>query len=121
MSKHTVRATCGGVLVGFSVLALAFPASAAPLNLLDKYYGGLSTYGGMTDDTIENPGTHAFEISSADISRSGNTLTIAINTNFAGVPGTGPADGTGYGSLFLTPGTWHPTGSGPNFTADQYT
>ena len=121
MQKNLVRAFSAGAAVGLFIVASAFPAGAIPLN--DSYFGGLSTYGSMTGDTIENPGTHNFEISSATITRSGignNTLNITINTNFAGLPGTAAADGTGYGSLFLTPGNWNPTGSAPDHSTDQY-
>lgn len=122
MRKQTVLTV--GVSVGLCVAASAFPANASSVTLVDNYYGALSTYGGMTGDTIEAPGTHNFEISSAIISRSGvgnNTLNITINTNFAGVPGTPAADKTGYGSLFLTPGVWNPQGGGgPSYQADQY-
>jgi hypothetical protein len=107
--KYLVRALFGGVAVGWFISVSAFPASAGPYTLADNYNGGIVTYGDMTGDTIEDPGTHNFEITSAIISRSGignDTLNITINTNFAGVPGTAAADGTGYGSLFLTPGTW---------------
>jgi hypothetical protein len=120
MSKHTVRAACGGVLVGFSVLALGFPASAAPFNLPDNYYGGLNTYNNNPPTTGDVIGDSTFYITSADVSRAGDTLSIVINTNFAGAPGTSPADGTGYGSLFLSPGTWTPSGTSP-YPTDKYT
>ena len=105
MRKNLVRAACAGVSVGFSVLALGFPASAAPVTLVDNYYGGTNTYNNPADVI----GDSTFSITSALISRSGpgnDTLNITINTNFAGAPGTTAADGTGYGALFLSPGAW---------------
>jgi len=74
------------------------------------YYGAENTYNNA--DIIGS--SPPFSIISAVVSRSGvgnNTLNIRINTNYAGAPGTGPADGTQYGSLFLSPGFWSPTGT----------
>lgn len=122
MQQDFVRSLQGCVAAVLIVLASTCNAGAFTLN--DDYSGGYSTYGSKTGDTIEDPGTHNFEISSAVITRSGpgyDTLNITINTNFAGVPGTGPADGTGYGSLFLTKGTWNPNATEPGYTSDQYT
>jgi hypothetical protein len=91
--------------------------------LNSTYYGGLNFYPGG-GDTIEDPNTHNFEISSATAVRSGinnSVLTITINTNFAGLPGSSVAVGTDYGSLFLTPGnSWNPVGTAPHYPEDTY-
>jgi hypothetical protein len=48
-------------------------------------------------------------------------LNIKIYTNFAGAPGTSAADGTSYGSLFLSPGFWNPSGSSANhYSSDNF-
>jgi hypothetical protein len=86
--------------------ALVTPALSAPYVLQDTYYGGDTT--SVTNanpayisggDTVENIGTKNFQIDSAVISRpNANTLTVTINTWYAGQP---PLDGTNYGSLFF--------------------
>ncbi len=92
-------------------------ATANTFTLLDNYDGGLDTYnsGGVI-------GTQTFQITSAVVYRTNNnnTLNIIINTWFAGAPSAGLADGTGYGSLFLSPGAWSPNGTAP-YTSDMYT
>src|ERR1039458_2189168 len=121
MSKHTVRAACGGVLVCFFVIVLGFPASATSFTatLNDNYSGGTNYYGPSDLDVIQDSNTNAFPITSANVSRpDSNTLVVQIITYFAGVPGNvnpniaALADGTTYGSLFLTStSNWHPDGS----------
>lgn len=111
---------CGGVLAALAGLAAA-PAWATPLVVPDVYYGGTNTYNGS--DVI-GP-TNVFDITDAVIERvgpGGDTLQITIDTNYAGVPGTAAADGTGYGVLFITPGynAWNPTGTAPNYATDVY-
>ncbi len=93
--------------------AFAFPAQAATIN--DVYYGANDHgYG----DRIGNSN---YEITSADVTRAGNILTVSINTNFAGLGDNGlfasstdtPAGqnkGIGYGDLFLAE-TWTPNGT----------
>jgi hypothetical protein len=115
--------SCGAVLTGALVGVvglIAVPAHASVI-LQDTYYGGLDTWHYPTD-VIGDPAT--FGISSAAIQRinGGNTLEVTINTAYAGKPGTGPADGTGYGVLFITPGpnAWTPQGTEPHYADDQY-
>ena len=132
MSKHTVRAACGGVLVSFSVLALAFPASASPFTLNDNYSGGTNYYptNAPSDlDVIQDSNTNVFQITGANVSRlDSNTLVVQINTYFAGVPGNANvhianlADGTTYGSLFLTSqSNWNPIASGDgHYSTDTF-
>jgi hypothetical protein len=87
------------------------------------YYGGTDTYNNPNDII----GSSTFSILDAVINRSGannDTLNIIINTNFAGAPSTntnGPALGTVYGSLFLSPGFWTPSGTAAtNYSTDNY-
>jgi hypothetical protein len=91
-------------LGSLACLGMAVPAVAAPFTLQDTYYGGIvnptmpanDISGG---DTIEDPGTKNFQIDSAVVARpNANTLTVTINTWYAGQP---PLDGTNYGSLFF--------------------
>lgn len=108
-----------GALAVMTAMA-AMPARASVI-LQDTYYGGIDTWHYPTD-VIGDAAT--FGISSAAIHRinGGNTLEITINTNYAGVPGTRAAYGTGYGVLFITPGpnAWTPQGSGPHYDDDTY-
>lgn len=108
---RTGRIVCSLLLA--SAAAVAMTSSAYSFTLLDNYIGG--TDGATPPDIIGT--SPPFSITSAVITRSGvgnSILNITINTNFAGAPGTGPADGTGYGSLFLNPLTW--SGSSPGLT-----
>jgi len=94
--------------------AALFAASAAQANTItDAYQGGI-TPPSYTD--VVGTGT-VFGINSAQAYRSGpngNTLVVVVQTYFAGVAGTAPAGGAGYGDLFITPGAnaWNPTTSG---------
>jgi hypothetical protein len=113
-----------------SAAAVGFASSAYSFTLTDDpsvsgslsntiYYGAANSYNGA--DVI---GTSTFNIIDAVVSRSGtnnNTLNIIINTNYAGAPGTGAADGTTYGSLFLNPFIWSVTGSSSNnYSTDNF-
>jgi hypothetical protein len=104
-------------LLGASASA---PARATYI-LQDAYYGGVDTWA-YPSDVIGDPNT--FNITSAAIGRTnaGNTLQVTINTNYAGKPESAAADGTGYGALFITPGSngWTPQGAGPGYYNDTY-
>ena len=129
--RAIVRAVVGWGVVTCAALAGLNPARALPVTLIDEYYGGANYYnnGGVTNDAappsqadVIGP-TDVFDIISAEVERvgtGGNTLQVTINTNYAGVPGTSAADGTGYGALFITPGAWNPTGTGPHYSTDVY-
>jgi hypothetical protein len=102
-----------------ALAGLGATSARASVILPDEYYGGLNTYN--SSDVI-GPAS-VFDITDAVIERvSATEISITIDTNFAGVPGTPAADGTGYGVLFLTPGldAWNPTGTGPHYPTDQY-
>ena len=103
-----------------SSMAIAATAHATVIQP-DNYFGGLNNHDHL--DVIN--GDTRFDISSASIQRigtGGGTLEVVINTNYAGMPGTPAAIGTGYGALFLTPGAhaWHPTGVAP-YPTDVFT
>lgn len=104
------------LLAGAATLATS-PAHSVTLQ--DTYFGGNNTYN--NSDVI---GTQTFDTTSVDVTRSGpsnGTLNVTIHTYFAGAPGTGPADGTGYGSLFFSTNLFTPSGTGPSYPQDQYT
>ncbi|MHB8530318.1 MAG: PEPxxWA-CTERM sorting domain-containing protein [Caulobacteraceae bacterium] len=105
--------------VAAALTAIASQASAKTVILPDTYWGGENTY---NNADVIGPES-VFGITDARATRlNPGVLQITIDTNFAGAPGTGPADGTGYGALFITPGanSWHPTGTGPNYATDVY-
>lgn len=107
---------------GLALLGALAPAPAqASYILQDTYFGGTDTWNYPTD-VIGDPNT--FNITNAAIGRinGGNTLQVTISTNYAGRPGTATADGTGYGALFITPGTtaWTPQGTSPGYYTDTY-
>ena len=104
-------------VAALAVVQIGASTPASAITLLDNYYGGTNTY-----NNADSIGDGIFNISSADITRTGvgnNTLHVVINTAFAGFAGTDA--GTGYGALFITPGlnVWHPTGVAP-YPTDVY-
>ena len=115
--------------VGMSFFALSVPAAAGPL--IDTYWGGVDTYngfpgapGGPNGDVI-GP-SNVFGIDQVAVTRiqtggATNDLRIVITTNYAGVPGTSPADGTGYGAVFFKSGGIGGIPSGAASNADVYT
>ena len=118
-NKRFRRLACSSLIAGAAAITLA-TSPAHSFTLLDNYYGGTNTYNNPGDVI----GDSTFYITSAFVTRSGpnsDTLNITINTNFAGAPGTSAADGTGYGALFLSTGTWSPTGTVSNYPTDTYT
>jgi hypothetical protein len=75
------------------MLIISSPAFAVSVS--DNYYGGLNTY----NDPNDVIGGSDFQISGADVTRSGNNLKIKVYTNFVQHIGE---DGVGLGSLFLS-------------------
>jgi len=97
---------------------VALPAQADYINDNPDLGGGTTDYYmGAYDrgqgDLIEDPLTDNFAIEGMTVTRSGNTLTISIDTEFAGkgddelLPGFAGPNGVGYGDLFLS-GAWTP-------------
>ncbi len=96
--------------------AVALPAQAAYINdnpsvgVNDFYMGAFDQGQG---DLIEDPLTDNFEVEGMTVTRSVNTLTISIDTEFAGkgddtiLPVFAGTNGVGYGDLFLS-GAWTP-------------
>jgi hypothetical protein len=127
------------MLASVALQSVAFAASCNPGDLCatqtiqDFYFGGLNTAGG--GDVIG--ASNVFNITSATVTldATADTLTVQVNTNFAGAPTSnnshvlGALLGQTYGDLFLGPGgagsTWlasHPTPPGPGntYASDQY-
>ena len=96
------RVTSLGALASLTILAFGFSASAAPVTVLDTYYGGLNTYNNNPPTSGDVIGSSIFDISSAVLTRTGNNLEVVINTNY--VQNIGDS-GTGLGALFLGNGT----------------
>jgi len=100
--------------------AVALPAQAVYINDnpaigVNDYYMGADDQG--YGDVIEEPSPTNFVIEGMNVTRSGNTLTVSIDTNFAGMAGLLPGTtqsgyGIGYGDLFLS-NSWDPFGSAP--------
>ena len=95
--KGLVRTALAGV--GLFVF-VSFPAGA--ITVTDTYYGGLNTYNNNPPVSGDVIGSSAFEITSADVTRTGNNLHVIINTNYVQHIGD---TGTGLGALFLGNGT----------------
>jgi len=99
------------ILYAFGILTIvasaASPATAGPSSIIqNSYWGGLDTYYGYAPSTNngQSIGGDPFTINDSTASRSSNgkSLTVTINTAYAGQSGT---DGTVYGDLLLNP-TW---------------
>ena len=70
-----------GFAASAAVLSSQISALAAPQTIQDQYFGGINGY--CNCDVI-GP-TTVFDITTAVLTVTGNTLTVQINTNFAGV------------------------------------
>lgn len=102
---------------GASVLlavAMMQTAHAVPTTILDTYMGGDDHGHG---DVIGS--ANKFDIHSMGVERTGNMLSVSINTNFAGRGDDGlfsgitsNGRGIGYGDLFLS-NSWTPFGTAP--------
>src|SRR5664280_941951 len=112
-------------VVGLASSAYSFtltddPSVAGTNPLQTIYYGASGTLSAQDIIGVSPP----FSIFSAVVTRTGSgvgsSLNIIINTNFAGAPGTGPADGTGYGSLFLNPSVWSANNATTHNTTDNF-
>ncbi len=118
MSSRLWRRLFGvGCALG-ALVCLSGQAHAAD-TLVDNYYGGSNFYPGGGDVIGE---AKTFDIFDLVASRPNpDELIIRIDTNYAGVPGSSAALGTGYGALFFTPGAdaWKPTGVAP-YPTDTY-
>jgi len=96
-----------------ALLALAVCQPATAVVIADDYWGADNHGWG---DRI---GTSTFEIFSMDVALSGSTLTVSINTNFAGkgddhlFNSITSNKGIGYGDLFLS-SSWTPDGTAAN-------
>jgi hypothetical protein len=119
-SKKTNRAL-RAMLTLLAFTGCASSSSAA--TLMDTYWGGGNTYSGSSGtaypaESGDRIGDSTYEVTSATIQRTGATLQVTINTNYAGMAGT---DGlTGYGALFFSTAIFTPAGTGPQYATDLY-
>jgi len=97
--------------LALSISSVSFSASAT--TILDGYVGANDNgHGDVIGDTA------LFDTHGMTISRSGNSLLISIDSNFAGKGDDGlfgnltNGNGIGYGDVFLS-ATWDPEGSAP--------
>ncbi len=127
LSSTTTRRTAAGfkAALGATLLFLGQAAVATPFDIADTYFGADDHGHG---DVI---GSDAFfDIQGANVSRTGNILTIDIFTSFftdmgSGQTGLGSCpcatfsgNGIGAGDLFLAD-SWDPHGTGPEYLADN--
>jgi len=110
-----------GTVLALLALAVTQNSYAIPSTINDTYIGGDDhNYG----DVI---GSKAyFDIISMDVNRTGNILSVSINTNFAGRGDEGlfsrytySGKGISYGDLFLSD-SWTPVGSAPYYDDNNY-
>lgn len=121
-ASRTLHAAGLGLLVGAAVGVLGSAAHATSFTLDDDYYGGTNTYNNNPPASGDVIGPSSiFDVTSAVASLNSNTLTVTINTYFAGAPNNASiatdVAGTTYGSLFLgSASAWnadHPTTGAP--------
>jgi hypothetical protein len=101
-------------LLLFCGLFIYGQAQAYTIN--DAYWGGIPTHSFSPRDVIGDE--WRFGISSMDVSSSGSTMTVVINTYYASAFLNNNTYGLGPGDLFISVNGWNPSGVGPNYTAD---
>ena len=84
-------------MAGLFVVGISGQAQAA--TYLDTYIGGANPPGYVGADVVANPGDLRFNIASMDVTRSGNSLNVVVNTNYSGA--NVGAYSTNLGDLFL--------------------
>ena len=99
-------------------LSMTHNVSAAPVTIMDNYYGATGNGNG---DIVGNSN---FEVSSLEVERIGTNLFVTINTAFVNHQGSFTANtdgasqgsglGIGLGDLFLTADAWTPDGNAGN-------
>lgn len=109
-----MRSILAGLLALGLVSAWAAPARADSV-LTDTYWGGDPVGTGDADRI----GTSRFEIDKITVSASGNKLTVKVYTNFVN-GGAGSSVGAKLGDLFFSTDGWAATGTGPQYTADNW-
>ena len=121
LDMHSVLVSCTGKLVAIFLVSIFCNANASAVSYdIDDLYWGSDDHG--HGDVIGHDAK--FDIHGANVTRSGNILTVDIFTNFAN-PGLGSypfatysGNGIGFGDLFLAD-EWDPYPSA-NFKSDNY-
>lgn len=107
-----------------AILALVVAQTASATIINDDYWGGNDHGRG---DVIGKKAW--FEIKSMDVELTGNSLSVTVNTNFAGrgddglysggrMPDLTMGKGIGYGDLFLS-SAWTPNTDAPHYASDN--
>jgi len=100
-----------------ALFAMAVSQSASAVNIADDYWGNTPLVcdpAASACDVVGEP--NDFDISSMDVSLSGDYLTVTINTNFSGAK-NGTLDAY-FGDLFLA-SAWTPDETDANYAADD--
>lgn len=108
-----------------AILALTITAPSAYATIINDDYWGGNNHG--WGDVIGKKAW--FDIKSMDVELTGNSLSVTVNTNFAGrgddglysggrMPDLTMGKGIGYGDLFLS-NSWNPAGDAP-YANDNY-
>jgi hypothetical protein len=103
MKRTTFLAIC--------ILALTAITStgAHAISITDNYWGGAVYNGGATQygDVIQEPGSHNFDVDSANITRTGNNVTIQFNGGYFD-PGNADSRSTWRpGDLYINSNGWN--------------
>ena len=118
--KHHVTKTL--TLIAAITIATISNNIAHAVPIADGYVGGDDNGYGDVISSASNYNT--FNITSMDVERSGNILSVSINTGFSGkgndhlFNGLTNGQGIGYGDLFLS-STWNPSGTAPYYNDDN--
>ncbi len=118
-------------LLAVLTLLMSTSVFAAPMTIVDGYIGADAHTHGDVIGYIS-----VFNISRMDVSITGSTLTVQINTDFgagnglgsfasstrtalSGWTGSGNGNGIGFGDLFLSSNGWNPVGPAPYLNDDH--
>jgi hypothetical protein len=99
-------------VLGATAIVTSGASQASSVTVSDTYVGGSLSSG------VDVLGGPKYEVSGLTATRTGNNLSVVINTNYADNIG---ADGTQIGSLFIgNAANLNLSGTGPAYTADTF-
>jgi hypothetical protein len=105
--------TLFAALASGAILSGLGSSEALAVTVVDQYWGGIPSAG----DNFEIIGGPEFSVESLTATRTGNNLSVTINTNYVNFIGLA---GTNLGSLFIGSGDPSLDGAGPEHKEDTY-
>lgn len=96
------------IFAAFACFALiAFNSIAFATTIQDTYWGGTVVNAGATQygDVLQEPGTHAFEVNSVNVTMTGRQMTITFSGGYFS-PGNTERSSYGPGDLYISSQGW---------------